>query len=337
MDAYKGGKSVDGILSLMIRLGLEYDHRIYASSHGDYLDMTTRLVGLGVYSVARHEGVAESVWDFDSMVAGWEYIGMKDWYEFAREVSKLASDAAKAPVVKPGVYQAVLDNDMVGLMLHEAFGHATEADIVGSRDSVLYGRIGEKVASELVTIVDDGLVKGGYFLPYDDEGTPKRKVATVENGVLRSYLHSLSTAKVLGGEPTGNARAMDYQNVPLIRQTNTYMMPRDYSVEELFEDIKYGLYICGRGAKGGQVSTSTGTFTFTAGPSYIIENGEIKGLIRGVMLSGNILETLKGVDAVANDLKVRTNVFGGCGKGGQVVRVGDGGPHVRVKSITIGG
>ncbi|RLG80700.1 MAG: TldD/PmbA family protein, partial [Thermoprotei archaeon] len=149
--------------------------------------------------------------------------------------------------------------------------------------------------------------------------------------------HSLSTAEILGGEPTGNARAMDYQNVPLIRQTNTYMMPRDYSIDELFEDIKYGLYIRGRGAKGGQVSTSTGTFTFTAGPSYIIENGEIKGLVRGVMLSGSILETLRGVDAVANDLKVRTNVFGGCGKGGQVVRVGDGGPHVRVKRITIGG
>jgi len=337
MDAYRGGRSVDGVVSVMARLGLEYDHRIYASSKGDHVEVTTRLVGLGVYSVARHGDVMESIWDSRSMVAGWEYIGVRDWYEFARDVSRLAVEASKAPVVKPGVYQAVLDNEIVGLMLHEAFGHATEADIVESRDSVLYGRIGEKVASELVTIVDDGLVEGGYYVPYDDEGTRKRRVATVENGVLKTYLHSRSTPSTLGGEPTGNARAMDYQSIPLVRQTNTYMLPGDYGVEELFEDIRYGLYIRGRGAKGGEVSTSTGTFTFTAGPSYIIENGEVKGLVRGVMLSGNILETLKGVDAVARDLKVRTSVFGGCGKGGQLVRVGDGGPHVRVKAITIGG
>jgi len=115
------------------------------------------------------------------------------------------------------------------------------------------------------------------------------------------------------------------------------MLPGDAKPEELFEDVKHGVYIRGRGALGGEVNPAMGTFTFIAGPSYMIENGEVKGMVRGVMLSGMILETLKNVDMVANDLKVRTSVFGGCGKGGQMVRVGDGGPHVRVSRITIGG
>ncbi len=337
MEAYKATSSVEGIVSAMTRLGLEYDKRIYASTVGDYVDVETRLVGLGVYSIARRDGVMESVWDADSSIAGWEFIESRDWASFASDVSKLASQAAAAPTVKPGVYRAVLDNEIVGLMLHEAFGHATEADIVSGMDSILYGKIGEKVASELVTIVDDGSIEGGFYLPYDDEGTPKRRVATVEKGVLKSYLHNRITAAELGGMPTGNARAMHYRSPVLVRQTNTFMEPGDYKVEELFEDVDYGIYVKGRGAKGGQVNTLAGTFTFTAGPSYMIENGEPTKLVRGVMLSGNILETLKGVDAVARDLKVRTSVFGGCGKGGQLVRVGDGGPHVRVKSITIGG
>ncbi len=336
MSSYKVGRSVEGVVSVVTRMGMELDHRLYASSYGDYVETKTYLIGFSVYSIARYNGVMERVYDGESMVAGWEFIEGRDWDSFSKEVSELASRAVKAPTLKPGVYTAVLDNEMVGLMLHEAFGHATEGDIVESRDSILYGRLGERVASPLVTIVDDGSVKGGYYVVYDDEGTPKKKVATVENGVLKTYLHSLSTVSSLGGEPTGNARSMDYSSPILVRQTNTYMEPRDYRVEELFEDIDYGVYIRGRGALGGQVDTCMGTFTFTAGPSYVIEKGEPTKLVRGVMLSGYILETLKNVDAVARDLRVKTSAFGGCGKDGQTVRVGDGGPHVRVKRITIG-
>ncbi|MEM4893873.1 MAG: TldD/PmbA family protein, partial [Desulfurococcaceae archaeon] len=158
-----------------------------------------------------------------------------------------------------------------------------------------------------------------------------------DRGVLKTYLHSLWTAKRFDSKPTGNARVMDYEQVILIRQTNTYMEPGDYSVDELFEDIKEGVYVRGRGAMGGQVDPSMGTFTFTAGPSYLVKNGRVESLIRGVMISGNILETLKNVDAVAKDLKVTTSVFGGCGKDGQMVRVGDGGPHIRVRGLVIGG
>jgi len=336
-EAYKRCRSVEGIVSALIRYGYEHDQRHYVSSWGDDVRIETRLIGIGVLAIGKHGEVMERVYDADSAVAGWEFIESRDWGVFAEEVGKLASEASRAPAIKPGVYTAVLDNEMVGLMLHEAFGHATEADEVEANGSILKGRIGQQVASPLVTIIDDGLVEGGFWIPYDDEGTPKKRVATVEKGVLKGFLHSLSTAVSVGGEPTGNARAMAYSYPVLVRQTNTYMLPGDAKPEELFEDVKHGVYIRGRGALGGEVNPAMGTFTFIAGPSYMIENGEIKGMVRGVMLSGMILETLKNVDMVANDLKVRTSVFGGCGKGGQMVRVGDGGPHVRVSRITIGG
>ncbi|MET1160805.1 MAG: TldD/PmbA family protein [Thermoprotei archaeon] len=337
MDMYKTTREVSGIASSTIRYGFERDHRIYVSSNGDYVETTIRLIGIGVYLVSSVEGVMERLWDSRSRVAGWEFIKNTDWIKFARENAELVVKAAKAPVVKPGRYTAVLDNEIVGLMLHEAFGHATEADIVEAGGSVLEGRIGEKIASELVTVVDNGRIEGGYYVPYDDEGTPKTKTITVEKGILKNYLHSLATASRLGGEPTGNARVMDYGQIILVRQTNTYMEPGDWDPEEMIRDTREGVYVRGKGAMGGQVDPSMGTFTFTAGPSYMIRNGELAELVRGVMLSGNILETLKNVDAVGKDLVVRTSVFGGCGKDGQRVRVGDGGPHVRVREITIGG
>ena len=337
MDLYKVSKSVDGVASSIIRYGFERDHRVYISSNGDYVEQTIRLIGIGAYLVSSIEGVMERLWDAKSKVAGWEFIKEVDWEKFVRENAELVVKAAKAPVVKPGRYTAILDNEMVGLMLHEAFGHATEADIVEAGGSVLEGKIGKRIASEYVTVVDDGRVEGGYYLPYDDEGTPKTKTVTVDKGILNSYLHSLATAKKLGGEPTGNARIMDYSHAILVRQTNTYMEPGDWDPEEMIRDTREGIYVRGKGAMGGQVDTAMGTFTFTAGPSYMIRNGEIAELVRGVMLSGYILETLMNVDAVGKDLVVHTSVFGGCGKGGQRVRVGDGGPHVRVRNLTIGG
>jgi len=337
MNMYRIAKNTPGIASVNIRFGYEKDHRIYVSSNGDFIDQTIRLIGIGSYLVSHVEGVMERLWDSKSRVAGWEFIESSDWEEFIKGNAELVVKAAKAPVVKPGRYDIVLDNQMVGLMLHEAFGHATEADIVESGGSILEGRIGERIASEYVTVVDNGRVEGGYYLPYDDEGTPKLKTTTVDKGVLKTYLHSLSTARKLNGEPTGNARVMDYSHVILVRQTNTYMEPGDWDPDEMIKDTRQGLYVSGRGAMGGQVDTSMGTFTFTAGPSYIIKNGELNELVRGVMLSGSILETLKNVDAVGKDLKVYTSVFGGCGKDGQRVRVGDGGPHVRVRNMTIGG
>jgi TldD protein len=333
----KAAREVKGVSSVIARLGYEEDYRLVVSSLGDRVEVSRRMVGAGVRLVAHVEGRYESLGDAESMVAGWEFIESIDWAEWARERAKLVVEAAVAEHVKPGVYDVVLDNEMVGLMLHEAFGHASEGDTVMAGGSVLGGRVGERVASELVSIVDDGLVPGGAYVPYDDEGTPKRRVYTVKDGVLQGYLHSLVTSKMLGGEPTGNARVMSYRHPLLVRQTNTYMEPRDWRPDEMIRDMRRGLYVKGMGAMGGQVNPLTGAFTFTSGPSYIVEGGEPVKLVKGVMLTGLILDTLKRVDAVGRDLVVKTSVFGGCGKDGQLVRVGDGGPHVRVRGFTIGG
>jgi len=334
---YSVVREVQGVSSSTIRFGYEDDYRLYISSRGDYVEVHRKMIGAGARLIAHVEGVYESFGDAESAVAGWEFIKSINWDDWIRDRGKLVVETARARRVKPGRYDIVLDNDMVGLMLHEAFGHASEGDIVLAGGSVLGGRVGERVASEYVSIVDDGLVEGGAYVPFDDEGTPKRKVYTVKNGVLQGYLHSLTTARALGQEPTGNARVMSYRHPILVRQTNTYMEPRDWSPDEMIRDMKNGLYIKGRGALGGEVNPLTGAFTFTSGPSYIVENGEPKTLVKGVMLSGLILDTLRNVDAVGKDLLVRTSVFGGCGKSNQMVRVGDGGPHVRVRGFTIGG
>jgi TldD protein len=141
----------------------------------------------------------------------------------------------------------------------------------------------------------------------------------------------------MGMDVTGNARAMDFENTPIVRQTNYYMKPQDHSLEELAEGIEKGYYILGRGAGGGQVDVVGGTFTFAVGPSYVIERGEIREMVKGTTVSGFVLESLQTIDAVGKDLKISTNVFGGCGKGAQNVKVGDGGPHVRIRKITVGG
>ncbi len=158
----------------------------------------------------------------------------------------------------------------------------------------------------------------------------------MENGILKAYLTSLDTAPELGVPLSGNGRAQDHTHAPIVRQTNYYIKPRDRRPEEMLEEIKQGYYIFGRGAGGGQVDPAMGTFTFQAGPSYYVENGEIKHMVYGILLSGQILEALKSVDAIGNDLTLSTSARGGCGKGGQLVKVGHGGPHVRLQ-LVIGG
>jgi TldD protein len=337
LEANKQSIIGNSIKSAVTRLGIQRDKRIVVSTDGVFVEVSSYLVGLSHLSVASEGAVRERVFDQRSMVAGWEFIEGNDWGSFTRELSELALKAVKAPMPRAGKHLIISDPDLIGLILHEAFGHASEGDLVSSGTSILKNKLGEQIASEHVTIVDDGLVEGGYFVPYDDEGNKKKRTVIVEKGILKGYLTHMSSAKELGIEISGNGRAQDFENIPIVRQTNLYMLPGDYSFEELIEDIKEGYYLLGRGAGGGQVDTSAGTFTFAVGPSYEIRNGEISGLVRSTVVSGFILETLKGVEAVGKDLKVETSVFGGCGKDGQLVRVGHGGPHVKIRSMIVGG
>ncbi len=337
LDANKFAWVRDEVKNADTRLGLSVDKRLFISSEGARVEIETVLTGLSHGSVAKANGIMEGVFHQESRVSGFEFVQRFDWGEFVKDLSNLAVEAAKAKVPPPGTYPVVVDPELVGLLLHEAFGHASEGDLVASGESVLVGKVGERVASELVTVVDEGIVNGGYYHPFDDEGVPKIKTTVVDEGVLKGYLHSRETAAKFGVNPTGNGRAQDFENSPIVRQTNYYVKPGDHSFDELLEGIDHGFYIKGKGSTGGQVDVGVGTFTFNVGPSYVIKNGRLEGLVRGVVISGMILETLKGVDAIGKDLEIHTSVFGGCGKNAQMVRVGDGGPHMRVLKMVIGG
>jgi len=339
LDLNSASRDIEGISSSTTRLGIQSDRRLVANTEGGWVEVESRLVGVAQATTAQEAGSFEIVTDSSSRVAGWEFFE-NNWEklnEMVVRVSKLAKEAVKAKHPKAGVYTVILEPGVVGLFLHEALGHASEGDLVYSNSSILKGRIGEKIAPDFVTIVDDGLVEGGYFVPYDDEGVVKDKTVVVEKGVLKGFLTSRDTAANLGLKPTGNARVMDYSQPILVRQTNYYMLPGDHTLDELLEDIKIGIYVTHKGARGGEVDPAAGTFTFNVGISWLIENGERKELLRGVNLSGSILDMLANIEAIGRDFKVSTSVFGGCGKSGQLVRVGDGGPYTRVKGLTVGG
>lgn len=337
LDANKAAMLGPEIKNSTSRLGFLRDRRIFISSEGANVKTDITTTGFGQLSVAAANGSMERVPEQRSWCAGYEFIESGDWNTFAIDVSQLASKVVVAPMPPPGTYPAILDPELIGLFLHEALGHASEGDLVATKESVLEDKLGSSIANESVTIYDDGKIDGGYLVPFDDEGVPKNRTTIVEKGRLSGFLLSRDTATELGLEPTGNARAQSFEHKPIVRMTNVYMERGNLAFDELIREVDYGFYIRGRGSLGGQVDVGGGTFTFRAGPSYLIEKGELKHMVRAVTLAGKILETLKTIDAIGKDFTVTTSVFGGCGKDGQMAKVGDGGPHVRLEKLTIGG
>ncbi|MEB3845192.1 MAG: TldD/PmbA family protein [Desulfurococcales archaeon] len=329
--------AVDGVVSAIARFGAQKDRRIIVSSDGGLVRVSSVTTGLSLAAVARSEKGLEIVGDSWSRVSGWEYVSSLDVDSLSAETARLSVEASRASVPRSGRYTVVLEPEVVGLLMHEALGHASEGDLVVAGASILRGRLGERLAGEHVTVVDDGLHPDGYYVPYDDEGVRKGKTVVIEKGVLRRYLAGRAEAAVLGQDPTGNSRVMNYKSPILVRQTNYYIEPGDWKPEEIMEEAGNAIYVTAKGSKGGEVDPAAGTFTFSVGISWELEKGERKRPLRGVTLSGMILDVLKSIRAVGSDLKVKTSVFGGCGKNGQLVRVGDGGPHLLVENLVIGG
>lgn len=329
-----------GIRNRSTNLGTYVDDRLLVSTEGTRIKLKTSMTGLAHRSIAFEAGVMEQVYDTESLCSGFEFIRSKDWQELTARVSKEATRAVSSKAPKAGRYEVVADSRLVGLFMHEALGHASEGDLVSGGASVLKGRLRQKIGTELTTIIDDGRVEGGYFVPYDDEGVKKTPTTVVQDGVLNQYLSSRQTASELGVPATGNGRAQDFENSPIVRMTNIFLKPRDMSLEELMEEMSSdggeGMYLVGRGG-GGQVDVGGGTFTFSIGPSYMVRKGELAEMVRGSNVSGSVLETLGNIVAVGKDLEVRTGVFGGCGKDGQQAKVGLGGPPVRISRLNVGG
>jgi TldD protein len=263
---------------------------------------------------------------------GFELFDMQDPVEKGIKVGESAISVLRAKRSPSGRFPVIADHDLTGVFAHEALGHAAEGDLVTSGDSILEGQIGNKIAAENVSIIDDSTIENAFgSFPYDDEGVRGGKKVLIKDGILVGFILNRETAHKLGMECNGGARAESYSARPIVRMSNTYIESGDFGFEEMLEDIKYGIYA--KGTRGGQVDTAKGSFQFSAQEAFLIENGEISTPLRDVSLSGMTLEILNNIDAVGNDLVLGDPGF--CGKG-QLVPVGDGGPHIRIKEAIVG-
>jgi len=255
--------------------------------------------------------------------------------DLAREAVRQALVNLEAVPAPAGTMTVVLGSGWPGVLLHEAVGHGLEGDFNRKGTSAFAGRVGQRVASPLCTVVDDGTLPGRRgSLNVDDEGTPTQCTTLIEDGVLRGYLQDKLNARLSGNRPTGNGRRESFAHMTLPRMTNTYMLAGPHDPEEIIRSVPRGLYAVNFG--GGQVDITSGKFVFSASEAYLIEDGKVTVPVKGATLIGNGPDVLTRVSMVGNDLELDSGV-GSCGKEGQTVPVGVGQPTLRVDGLTVGG
>ncbi|ABM80276.1 putative Zn-dependent protease, TldD [Hyperthermus butylicus DSM 5456] len=306
------------------------EERYYASTEDRVLGEKRELVYVYASAFGVEAGVRAAAHVTQGTIKGYYVWEKTSQEQLAQQLLKRLTNQFKAKTPKAGNFPVVLAPEALGVFVHEAFGHLAEADLVVA-GSALQGKKGEKVASELVTIVDDPTIEDGFgTIKYDDEGVRTARAVIVERGIHKQVMTDRVHAAMLNENPTGNARAESFRHAPLVRMRNTVLLPGDHSVEEVFEGIRFGYYVVA--TSGGQTNMD-GSFQVGIEEAYEIVNGEVGEPVRNLSIAGNTLETLMNIDAVAKDFKV---FYGRCGKG-QLVYVSDGGPHARVKKMTVGG
>lgn len=304
-----------------------------ANSNGELVEDELARVRMIVNAIASREEIIQTGYEVAGGVCGWEIIDLYPPEELARQAAKRAVSMLSARSAPVGRMPVIMSSEAGGTMVHEACGHGLEADLVQKGLSVYKGKIGEKVASELVTVIDDGTIAGkNGSSRFDDEGNHTEKTVLIEKGILKSYLYDRLTAEKDGRKSTGNGRRESYQHKPIPRMTNTYIASGKDEAEKIINDTSRGLYV--RKMGGGQVNTTNGDFVFDVQEGYIIENGEVKYPVRGATLTGNGPRALADIDCVGNDLGFAIGV---CGKDGQGVAVADAQPTIRIKELTVGG
>jgi len=324
------------VREVMASLNAVQDLILIASSDGVLTADIRPMVRLGVHVIVERNGRKEQ----GSSGGGGRFT-----------IDRLADDAFIAHHAKEAVRQALVNleadeapaGEMVvvlgpgwpGILLHEAVGHGLEGDFIRKGSSAFCGKVGEKVASSLCTVVDNGTIdQRRGSLNIDDEGTPTQNTVLIENGILKGFLQDKLNARLTGSQPTGNGRRESFAHLPMPRMTNTYMLGGAESPEEIIASVKDGLYAVQFG--GGQVDITSGKFVFSASEAYRIKNGRLENPVRGATLIGNGPEVLKQVSMVGNDLKLDEGI-GTCGKEGQSVPVGVGQPTLRIDKLTVGG
>lgn len=302
----------------------------FENSEGSSITRKEVTIGLFSTAYAKEGKRIEHYMDLLRKRSGYEL--MSDAEKTVQQSMDKAEKMLKARYAKGGVSTAILDQYLAGVFAHEAVGHACEADHILTNNSVLIGKLNQKIGNDNVTIFDDGNMNEWGYTPVDSEGAKANHTVLIKKGVLNSYLHNRETAHLLKSGLTGNGRSQQPGMRVIPRMTNTVIAEGDSSFEEMLQDMKKGYYL--KGSSGGQVDPAGGDFLFNAKEGYYVEKGKIKHMIKDVSLLGSIIETLYNIQLAAKDTKCDT---GYCGKAGQAVPVSCGSPHVLLKNAKIGG
>ena len=329
---------IDGVSSTTVAYSESCVKVNYQSSEGLDLEHTMFRTGFGVTAIASDGTTHQSGRKSRFGVCGYELFKKYDAPSLAEKAGTVATELLRARQPEGGTMPCVLDPELAGVFIHEAVGHAAEADLVIEDSSILAGRIGEQIASPQITVYDDPTLREYGYYPFDSEGVPAERTMLIDCGVLKSYLHSRETAGRLAGDCRdcegvggGNARAQGC-SIPIPRMSNTFIANGDMCFEEMIEELRDGVYL--KGSRGGQVNTGEGIFQFNSELGFVVRNGEVCEMLRDVSLSGQTLGILKNIAAVGNDLAFHS---GRCGKSRQTVPVSDGSPHILISSAVVGG
>ncbi|MBO1324336.1 metalloprotease TldD [Acetobacter sp. TBRC 12305] len=335
IDAYARGKD-SRVVQVMASLSGEWQAvQIIRADGGRTADLRP-LVRLNVSVVVEQDGKRES----GSYGLGGRYeinrlLGEETWQGAVDEALRQAQVALQAQAAPAGEMEVVLGAGWPGILLHEAVGHGLEGDFNRKGTSVFAGRIGTRVASPGVTVIDDGTLPDRRgSLTVDDEGTPTGRTTLIEDGILQGYLQDRLNARLMGVAPTGNGRRQSYAHMPLPRMTNTIMLPGNATTEEMIRSVKRGLYAVHFG--GGQVDITSGKFVFATSEAYLIEDGRVTVPVKGATLIGSGAEAMSQVSMIGGNLELDPGI-GTCGKAGQGVPVGVGQPTLKMTGLTVGG
>ncbi|NYT66738.1 metalloprotease TldD [Alcaligenaceae bacterium] len=323
------------IIQVMAGLGAEYDVVLVAGSDGRLAADVRPLVRLSLTVIAERDGRREMGHGGGGGRSGLAYFTDDILRSYVQRATHEALTNLEARPAPAGQMTVVLGSGWPGILLHEAVGHGLEGDFNRKGSSVFAGRIGERVASKGVTVVDDGTLPDRRgSLNIDDEGNPTQRNVLIEDGILKGYMQDTLNARLMGMPVTGNGRRESFAHLPMPRMTNTYMLAGQTPPEEIVASVKNGLYAVNFG--GGQVDITSGKFVFSASEAYMIENGKVTYPVKGATLIGSGPEAMNQVSLIGNDMQLDSGV-GTCGKEGQSVPVGVGMPTVRMEGLTVGG
>jgi TldD protein len=323
------------IVQVMASLGGEYEVVLIARADGTIAADVRPLVRLSVQVIAEQNGRRESGNAGGGGRTDYAHFSDAVLDEYARQAVSQALVNLEARPAPAGTMTVVLGPGWPGVLLHEAIGHGLEGDFNRKGSSAFCGRMGQRVASPGVTVVDDGTLPGRRgSLTVDDEGNPTQRTVLIEDGVLRGYMQDSLNARLMKMPLTGNARRESFAHLTLPRMTNTYMLAGNHDPQEIIASVQKGIYATNFG--GGQVDITNGKFVFSAAEAYLIENGKVTHPVKGATLIGNGPDALTRVSMIGNDLALDSGI-GTCGKEGQSVPVGVGQPTLKIDGLTVGG